>query len=177
MPIVLAALAVLALLAVLLLGLPLMLVLRYRAGTARRPLRHWVLTLNLLSLAVSAMVFMVSAAFTNVWVPGALRDSTLGLLAGCALGLVGVVVTRWEAAGPVVHYTPSRVMVLGITLLVAGRLIYGFWRAWHAWHVTAASPWIARAGVQGSLAAGAVVIGYYLAYVMGLRVRLRRHLG
>jgi hypothetical protein len=176
MPIVVAAFAAVALLAVLLLSWPLLLVLRYRAGTARRPLRPWVLTVNLVSLFVSAIVFMVSAAFTNIWVPGALRDTGLGLLAGFALGLVGVLVTRWEASGPLVHYTPSRVMVLAITLLVAVRVAYGIWRAWHAWHVTAATPWIARAGVQGSMAAGAVVLGYYLAYVLGLRVRLRRHL-
>jgi len=35
---------------------------------------------------------------------------------------------------------------------------------------------VASFGVAGSLAAGAVVLGYYLSYWLGIRRRLRRHL-
>ena len=35
---------------------------------------------------------------------------------------------------------------------------------------------VASFGVAGSLAAGAVVLGYYLSYWLGIQRRLRRHL-
>jgi hypothetical protein len=35
--------------------------------------------------------------------------------------------------------------------------------------------WFVAAGVAGSMAAGAVVIGYYLVYWLGVRRRWRRH--
>jgi hypothetical protein len=54
-------------------------------------------------------------------------------------------------------------------------LLYGLWRIWHAWR--AAEPndsWLAAAGIAGSMAVGAIVIGYYLAYSAGVRWKLRR---
>ena len=35
--------------------------------------------------------------------------------------------------------------------------------------------WFVAAGVAGSMAAGAVVLGYYLTYWIGVRRRYRRH--
>lgn len=35
--------------------------------------------------------------------------------------------------------------------------------------------WFVAAGVAGSMAAGAVVLGYYLVYWIGVRRRYRRH--
>ena len=59
---------------------------------------------------------------------------------------------------------------------VTARIGYGFWRAWHAWQTTAGgSSWLERAGVADSLAAGGVVLGYYLAYFAGLRWKLALH--
>ena len=156
--------------------LPLSLVQRYRAGTARRPARGWVATVNLVSVAISAFVFLLGAGITNLWVPDTLRYSAAGLLAGCLLGFLGLATSRWEATSSALHYTPNRWLVLAITLLVAARIGYGVWRGWHAWRVTpGGESWLAAAGLAGSLAAGAVVIGYYLAYWAGVRRRLRRH--
>jgi hypothetical protein len=59
--------------------------------------------------------------------------------------------------------------VLAITLVVTARLIYGFWRSWHAWQSTPGdTSWLAASGAAGSLAAGALVLGYYLAYWAGV---------
>ena len=65
--------------------------------------------------------------------------------------------------------------MLGVTLVFTARVLYGFWRGWHAWSAAPGEgSWLAAFGVAGSLGAGAVVLGYYLAYWIGLRSRLKR---
>ena len=156
--------------------MPLALVLRYRAGTARRQARGWVTTLNLVALAISTSLFLLGAGLTSIWVPHALGCSLLGLLGGIALGIVGLWLSRWERAPQSLHYTPNRWLVLGVTLVVTARLLYGFWRGWDTWrHAAGETSWVAAFGVAGSMAAGAVVLGYYLSYWMGVLRRLRRH--
>jgi len=74
------------------------------------------------------------------------------------------------------HYTPNRWLVLTVTLVVVSRMLYGVWRAWHTWHSTPDdASWLAASGAAGSLAAGAVVLGYYLMYWAGIRSRLNHH--
>lgn len=156
--------------------MPLALVFRYRAGTARRQARGWVTTLNLVGLAISTSLFLMGAALTTIWVPHAFSYSLLGLLGGIALGIVGLWLSRWERAPQALHYTPNRWLVLGVTLVVTVRLLYGLWRGWDTWrHSAGETSWLAAVGVAGSLAAGAVVLGYYLSYWMGVRRRLRAH--
>jgi hypothetical protein len=61
--------------------------------------------------------------------------------------------------------------------VISSRLIYGMWRSWHAWQARVDdTSWIAASGAAGSLAAGAIVVGYYLAYWIGLRWRIGRYL-
>ena len=154
--------------------LPVSLVQRYRVGTARRLARGWVVTLNLVALVLSTGMFVTGAAVTTVWVPGALSYALAGLAAGGVLGLTGLALSRWEATPRALHYTPNRWLVLGITLVVTSRVLYGFWRGWQAWRSAAdGTLWLAVSGVAGSLAAGAVVLGYYLVYWAGVRRRLR----
>ena len=156
--------------------IPIALVQRYRMGTARQRARGWLAGINLVGLVLSAAMFLVTAALTSIWVPGALTYTVAGLAIGCVLGVVGLWLTRWEQVPGSLYYTPSRWLMLGITLVVTARVLFGFWRAWHTWRagVDDAS-WFAAAGVAKSMAAGAVVIGYYLAYWIGVRRRIRRH--
>jgi hypothetical protein len=155
--------------------LPFTLVLRYRYGTRRRRARAWVATLNAASLAISATIFLVSAAITTRYIPYSFSSGTFGLACGAILGLLGLVLTRWERDGPSLFYTPSRLLVLVVTLVVTLRIAYGFWRGWHAWRAAQdGTSWIAAIGIPGSLAAGAVVIGYYLVYWAGVRSRAVR---
>ena len=159
---------------------PVSLVLRYRGGTARRQARGWIAVLNLIGLAISTMLFLTGAAIANIWVPQTVSYSLLGLLAGFALGIIGLWMSRWERGPQSLHYTPNRWLVLAVTLLVTARILFGLWRSWHSWHLAsttgADSSLVASFGVAGSLAAGAVVLGYYLSYWLGIRRRLRRHL-
>jgi hypothetical protein len=155
---------------------PLVLVQRYRAGTARQLARGWLAAINLTGLAISVVFFLTGAAITSFWVPSALSYTAAGLGGGCLLGLVGLALTRWEPGARSLHFTPNRWLVLAITLVVTARLLYGFWRGWQSWHSAVdGGSWIVASGAAGALAAGAVVLGYYLTYWAGVRRRLSRH--
>ena len=168
---------ILALLVVLFLVLstPVLLLLRYRTGTMRRRARIGPAAVNLVLLLLSAALFIWFAALANFWVRSAFPYSLSGLSLGCLLGLIGLFLTRWEKQQPALYYTPNRWLVLLITFAVAARLLYGLWRVWHALRTTGAGEsWLASAGVAGSMAVGAMVLGYYLTYIAGLCWQLRR---
>jgi hypothetical protein len=154
---------------------PLMLLQRYRAGKARRQARPWMATFGLVMMAISSLLFVLSAGLTSVWVAGTLGGALAGLAAGFVLGGVGLLITKWEWTPRSLHYTPNRWLVLFVTLIISARVLYGLYR----------SAMVAQAGVSGtsmvlafgipeSFAAGGAVIGYYLAYNAGLRWRIAR---
>ncbi|HEX6738193.1 MAG TPA: DUF1453 domain-containing protein [Vicinamibacteria bacterium] len=172
MPLLFALAAVLAVVAL----VPLSLLLRYRAGTARRRARGWMAAINAVAIACSASLFLAAAAVTSFWVPHAFSYALLGLLAGGLLGVLGLWLSRWEATPKALHYTPNRWVVLGLMLVVTARLGYGLWRGWRAGRAALGSgTTLASFGVAGSLAAGALVLGSYLAYWIGIWRRARRH--
>lgn len=154
---------------------PLFLVQRYRAGKARRLARPWMATFALAMMALSVLFFLFGAGVTSIWVAGTFRGAAAGLAAGVVLGVVGLLVTRWEPTPRTLHYTPNRWLVLFVTLIVSARVLYGMYR----------SAMVAQAGMTGtsvvmafgipeSFAAGGAVLGYYLAYNAGLRWRIHR---
>ena len=154
---------------------PLMLIQRYRVGSSRRQARPWMATFGLIMMIVSTIFFLAGSAITAFWVQDAFAGAAAGVGAGVALGIVGLLLTRWEASPRTLHYTPNRWLVLFVTLIVSARVLYGLYR----------SALVAQAGVTGtavvlafgipeSLAAGGAVIGHYLAYHAGLRWRIRR---
>jgi hypothetical protein len=174
-PIVLALAILLIVMLVAVALMPVALVQRYRTGKARRLARGWVATLNLLAFGFSAALFLAGAALTSLWVPGAFTYGIAGFAGGCLLGVLGLALSRWEATPGGLHYTPNRWLVLGITLVVTARVVYGFWRGWQSWQLgLQGSSWVVAAGVAGSLAAGAVVLGYYLTFWAGVRRRALR---
>jgi hypothetical protein len=175
-PLVPIVLAFVALFGFVALALPLALVQRYRSGTARRLARGWVAAVNFAMTTVSAVLFLAVAAFANFWVREAFRFSLMGCAAGLLVGVLGLLVTRWEGTIRGLHYTPNRWLVLLVVSAVSARLLYGFWRAWNAWQShDGDESWLAAAGIPGSMAVGAGVIGYYVAYWAGLWWQVRRH--
>ena len=68
-------LLLLALPLVLIALMPVILIQRYRMGTARRMARPWMATLNLVLMLVSVCCFLAASALTAVWVPNALRGA------------------------------------------------------------------------------------------------------
>lgn len=176
MPILILAGVLLLIVLLVVVAVPLSLVQRYRMGTMRRLARGWVATINLVLLGVSVGLLLAGAAMSSLWVPRTLTYTLAGLAAGGLLGLLGLALTRWEATPRALHYTPSRLLVLAVTLIVASRLAWGFWRGWHAWRAGLDdTSWIVASGAAGSLAAGAIALGYYFTYWAGVRRRLRRH--
>jgi len=155
--------------------MPLLLFQRYRAGKARRLARPWVATFNVVVVACSALFFLVTAAFTTIWIPRVFTAAAIGLAVGLALGGLGLVITRWESTAGALHYTPNRWLVLIVTLLVSARVLYGVFRSFAvAQSGVSGTALVTAFGVPESLAAGALVIGYYLAYFSGVRWRISR---
>jgi hypothetical protein len=155
--------------------MPLILIQRYRAGKARRLARSWVATFGLVSMLFSTVFFLTTAAFTTIWVPRAFAGAAAGIAIGLILGGIGIMLTRWEPAPAALHYTPNRWLVLIVTLIVSARVLYGLVRSLHAAQAgMSGEAMVSAFGVPQSLAAGATVIGYYLAYHAGLRWRIRQ---
>ena len=166
-------LLLLALPLVLIALMPLILIQRYRLGTARRMARPWMATLNLVLMVFSVFCFLAAAALTAVWVPNALRGAAAGLVVGTGLGLVGLVLTRWEPTTATLHYTPNRWLVLIVTFMVSARVFYGLWRSWKAAEAGVyGTEMVLAFGIPESLAVGGAVIGYYIAYAWGVRRRV-----
>jgi hypothetical protein len=175
-PILILLIAALGLVLVVILLTPLTLVMRYRAGRTRRQARAWVAGLNIAGLMLSIALCLASAAMTSFWTPGAITYTLGGLLAGVLLGVLGLVLTRWEHTPRGVHFTPNALLVLLVTLVVAARIAYGAWRAWHAWDAGFDyRSAIVADGLRGSLAAAGIVLGYYLTFWIGVLRRVRRH--
>ncbi len=152
---------------------PLLLVQRYRAGKARRKGRRWAAKLSVILLTFSCLLFFITAALTSLWAPRAFGFSVVGLSAGALLGFAGLRLTRWETSSRGLYYTPNRWLILFLTLAVTARLLYAIWKAWHTWGLHGANTsWLTAAGLPGSLAVGAMVLGYYLTYNAGLYRRL-----
>jgi hypothetical protein len=154
--------------------MPLILLQRYRVGTARRLARRWVASLTLGAMIFAAAFFLFSAAVTTYWVPRALTTAVAGMGVGIVLGVLGLWLTRWEATPRTLHYTPNRWLVLLVTMVVSARVAYGMWRSWMVVRsgVSGASA-VTAFGVPEALGTAAIVIGYYLAYSAGLRWRIR----
>ena len=155
--------------------IPFSIVQRFRIGTMRRRAYGWVIGLNAFGTLISALFFLAGAAITTTWVPGTFIYTAVGMGIGVAAGACGLSLTRWEMERGRLFYTPNRWLVLAITLVVAARLFYGFYRSYEAWRATLDHmAWVAASGVATSMSAGAVVLGYYLVYWFGVRRRLRR---
>ena len=176
MPILIVPLVILAALLAVVVLMPLALVQRYRVGTSRQRARGWLAALNTAALGLSTFLFVTAAGLANIWVPDTLLYSASGLAIGFALGILGLWLTRWEPSLDALHYTPNRVIVLALVALVATRLAYGLFRAWQSWGAgLRGEAWFVAAGVAASMAAGGVVLAYYLTYWIGVRRRYRRH--
>ena len=167
-------LVLLALVTAWLVLLPISLWMRYSAGRAPRRAQGWVVRGNAWLLAMSLPLFLLSSWAATYWMHDALRDACLGLLAGSAVGVLGVWLTRFEHDAKGLLYTPNRWVVLGLTTIVAARVVAGLWMAWR--NVSGdASGALARWLDAGAWTAVAgLFLGYALAYTWGLRGRLPR---
>jgi len=173
-PIILFALLLFVLLAfagVILLSLA----LRYRAGTARRQGRRWVATMNVWATSFSAALFLCFSFLISFWLGPTLRFALTGMCFGGFLGLLGLLLTRWESQPDGLFYTPSRWLALLVMLAIAARLVYGGWHTMHRGATDGQHWFLSASGTQVSLAVAGALIGYYLVYAIGVRLRVVRH--
>jgi hypothetical protein len=154
--------------------IPISIVQRFRRGAARRRARGWVVTLNVLGICLSVVMVLLGSLITSAWVPRAAIYTLAGLGGGALLGLLGLAMTRWDVRGGRLEFTPSRWLVLGLTLVVSARVLYGFWRTWNAVSSADVMTTAAVDGLAASMSAGAVVLGYYFVYWIGVRAKMRR---
>ncbi|MGJ4802854.1 DUF1453 domain-containing protein [Luteimonas sp. SDU82] len=176
MPLLLIPALLLCFVVLLLLLWPLGLWQRYRAGRARRRARPGWVTFNAAGLLLSSALFLAGAAFAGIWIGGAAWNAGVGLVAGLATGAVGLWLARFEAGNGQLHYIANPWLVLALTLLVAARVALGAWQAWHrAWEgLPAPVPWPWLAEPASLWAVGGLLLGYHLAFALGLRRKLRR---
>jgi hypothetical protein len=166
-----------ALLVAMLLLLPLSLRQRYRAGHARRRAYRWMVVLNAWLFALSVAMFLATAGVGSIWFADALRDAAFGLCAGVVIGIVGLVLTRFDEADGVLHYAPNRWLALALTLLVLARIASGLWLGWHRATTSGTAPsatWQGWIEAGGLWAIGGLLLGYAATYAWGLRMRLAR---
>jgi hypothetical protein len=164
-------LLVLGLLALWVVLLPLLLWARYRNGRARRRAQGWVIRVNAWLLAASVPMLLLSAWISSHWFVGTLGEAGAGLLLGVLLGILSLWLTRFEPDSTGFHYTPNRWMVLGLTALVAARIVAGLVLAWQRVDGTRVAA-LGLLDAGGLLAIAGVFLGYALAYTWGLRSRL-----
>jgi hypothetical protein len=151
------------------------LALRYRAGTARRQGRRWVATMNVWVTSFSAALFLCFTFLISFWLGPTLRFALTGMAIGALLGLLGLVLTQWESQPEGLFYTPSRCLALLVMLAIAARLVYGWWHATHSGAPGDQHWFLSASGTQLSVAVAAGLIGYYLVYAIGVRIRIARH--
>jgi len=153
------------------------LALRYRAGTARRQGRRWVASLNVWMTSLSAVLFLSFSFLISFWLGTAFRFALIGMGFGGILGLLGLALTRWESQPEGLFYTPSRWLALLVTLAIAARFVYGWWRATQSGSSAPGNQhWLMTAsGTELSLAVAAGLLAYYLVYSIGVRLRVARH--
>lgn len=158
--------------------LPISLIQRYRFGRKRRRVIAWANSLNAWLVLVSLAAFFFSAWMATRWLPEALLMAAAGFAAGIVLGLINLVISRRETEAGSFYITPNAVLVLGMTLLVAGRILLGFWQIYeHGFQlhpVQREEAWFLRP--ESLFALGGLLLGHYFTWCWGLRVMLRRAL-
>lgn len=158
--------------------LPVSLIQRYRFGRKRRRVLGWANSVNAWLLLVSLLAFFISAWLSTRWLPDAMWLAVAGVAAGCVLGIVNLAISRSDVEAGRFHITPNAVLVLGLTLLVAARIVLGLWQLYeHGFQLHPMQREAARFLRPDSLfALGGLLLGHYFAWCWGLRIKLRRAL-
>ena len=142
---------------------------RTRRNIGRQQLRPTRLVIRVALYAfISALVAFFAAAF-----PPALEGEIGGLLAGAALALVGLKLTRWEMTPEGNFYTPNPFLGIALALLFVGRIVYRFTVLLaHPPSANPAAPELFHSPL--TLAIFGATAGYYIAYTVGVLLRGRR---
>jgi hypothetical protein len=165
-PYVLAAIAALVLFA---------LYRRFRRLFGRQPLQPARLKARVVALAAIAGLFALRGLHSPDFAAAVFGGGVLGGgVLGAALAWFGIRLTRFEATPQGVFYTPSGYIGIVLASLLASRLAYRFavlYPSMQAAQAQTGDPFAAYRSSPLTIALFAIVIGYYLAYCVGLIVR------
>jgi len=174
MPLLLIPLLIAGFVALWALLLPLALLQRYRRGKARRRAQGWMVRGNAVLLMLSVCLFVFGAWIGTRWIDAALLYACIGLGIGITAGIAGLWLSRFEPTENGLYYTPNRWLVLTLTTLVAVRIAMSLWQLWQRWQTSEAIGWQVLNDHASLFAVGGILLGYYLAYTLGLRARIAR---
>lgn len=163
------------LLVLLLLLWPIGLWFRFRTGKTLRPLYGWVMRVNVALTGFSTLLYLFGAWVAQRWLPMALADAGLGLMAGAVLGLIGLWLSKFVEGPSAILYAPNRWLVLAIALAVmarAGVALYNGWLHVRALGGDGAGQWHDTS--LALLATAGVLLGYALTTSLALRWRHSR---
>lgn len=140
---------------------------RFHRNVGKQPLRQGRL---ILGIVVFAMFSLVLVAVT-ITVPRLVEGVAGGLVAGVALALVGLKLTRFETDSAGKHfYTPNTYIGIGLTLLLAARVVYRIGVLYYA-HEDATSNAPAFMQSPLTLAILGLTAGYYIAFNAGVLIK------
>lgn len=146
---------------------------RVRRTIGRQPLQPKRMQVRMSVLSLIGIITL-AVSFRDIQLAGAL---VAGAAAGAALGYFGLRHTKFETTPQGQFYTPHLYIGLAVTLLFLGRLAYRFIFLYPGMQAAAKmneSPFAAYQKSPLTLAIFGVVIGYYVAYYVGVIREARR---
>jgi len=145
---------------------------RFRRLFGRQPLQPARMKMRIAALALVAVVLVLRAMHS----PDLAAAGLAGLVAGAALAYVGLRLTRFDVMPAGVFYTPNGYIGAILSALLLSRLAYRFlvlYPTLQSAHAEGADPFTMFQRSPLTLALFGIVIGYYIAYSIGLLVRSR----
>jgi hypothetical protein len=143
---------------------------RFRRLFGRQPLQPTRIKVRIAVLSLLTLLLVVrSFHFTNIAAAG-----FVGFAAGLALAYVGLRLTRFDIMPGGIFYTPNGYIGAVLSVLLLSRIAYRFqvlYPAMQAAEANDASPFAAFQRSPLTFALFGIVIGYYLAYCVGLLMR------
>lgn len=151
---------------------------RFRRTVGRQPLVPGRLMFQVGLLGIVSLVFL-ALAFSAI---GTAAAALGGLLAGGAVGLLGLHHTRFERGPDRDYYTPNTYLGMAVFGVFLARLVYRWVQASSQLQALPAGSSPPPSAVVGGMASNPLtsalllmVIGYYLAYNSGLLLWVRRN--
>src|SRR4051794_41273867 len=87
--------------------------------------------MNVWMTSFSALLFLFIAFLMSFWFGPTLQFAFAGFAIGGLLGLLGLVLTRWEVQHEGLFYTPSRSVAVVFTFSITAPFVFGWWGATH----------------------------------------------
>lgn len=139
---------------------------RFRRSFGRQPVQPARMIMRVVILCLVGGLLLIGSVVDMRMFAGEIA----GLVAGVALGLWGLRLTRFERKDDGVHYIPHSWFGIGIAALLVGRLIYRFMvfspAAQQAAQNTAPFAIYQRSPL--TLALFGLLVGYYVCYYIGV---------